>query len=146
VEQAFQRASALMSPVRGRSNCSLPNLLQEELSSSRARTVDCWPERGRPDPVRQHCMLGGQLSLEVSSMPLPRAQAVCTCICAMPLGWDATRGAAHGGVSVEFEMLALGYANGHVELLFNLEDGVLLMLRPSLAACVPLNPLMFIIL
>ena len=118
VEGARQRALSLMRAVQHPQPHAVARQLDALLATSGKRTRDSWPERGRPDPVRDNCMLGGQLALEVTSTVIPPARAACTCSCAAPVGWDASRGEV-----LRQGLLALGYASGDVELLFNFQDG-----------------------
>lgn len=125
VEQAQALATSHMRRRRGRSSAALSTALRDELTASKARTAGCWPERGRPDPQRQNCMLGGQLALEVMTTELPRGGAACTCSCASALGWEGGKGGG-GGSLVDVELVALGYGNGSVDILFNCQPGAAL--------------------
>ena len=51
-------------------------------------------------------------------MAIPGSGSACTGSCAMPVAWDSQRGTA-----VRLEAVALGYADGSAELLFNFHDG-----------------------
>eukprot|EP00892_Ulva_mutabilis_P004663 jgi/Ulvmu1/2569/UM014_0020.1 len=99
-------------------------VLRAAVAASAQRCVGEWPSRGRPDPVRQHCMLGGQLSLEVASHPVATGtRHALTASAAAPVGWDhsAEQG---GGAVARCEVVAAGYANGAVELLFDTGQGI----------------------
>lgn len=98
---------------------ALDHILGAAVASSARRCEGAWPARGRPDPVRQQCMLGGQLSLEVA------CEAVCggapqllTASCSAPVGWDQSRNQGLGAVA-SCNIVAAGYANGSIELIFD---------------------------
>ena len=119
VEEARAHAETLLRSAQRASGDVAPELLAAELSASAERCKGSWPERGRPDPVRGGCTLGGQLTLEVSSTVVAERGGDCTCSCAAPLGWDA----AGAGQVIAVELIALGYRSGNVEILFNFQDG-----------------------
>lgn len=97
---------------------AVPRQLDALLASASQRTRHSWPERGRPDPVRARCMLGGQLALEVTSTEFAPGRGAYTCSCAAPVGWDAAK-----GETVRQALVALGYQSGDIELLFNFQEG-----------------------
>ena len=104
-------------------------ILGAAVAESAHRCAGEWPARGRPDPVRQHCMLGGQLSLEVASLPATTGmRQPLTASCAAPVGWDNTANHGAGGAA-KCEVVAAGYANGAVELLVNSAQGACLATR-----------------
>lgn len=119
VEEARAHAEALLVATQRGGGDAVPELLAAELSASAERCRGSWPERGRPDPVRGSCMLGGRLTLEVSSTVVAERGGDCTCSCAAPVGWDA----AGTGQVIAVELVALGYRSGNVEILFNFQDG-----------------------
>jgi hypothetical protein len=110
----------------------LPAALDAAIEDSAARAGGAWPVRGRPDPVRTGCMLGGQLVLDVASRPLPAPAGTpaCTCHCAAPLAWGAGVGSRQGQRA---QLLVLGYADGTIQLTFDDdESGAALPLHASL--------------
>jgi hypothetical protein len=64
-------------------------------------------------------MLGGQLTLEVTSTTVSSGRTDCVCSCSATLGWDASG----TGSAVHSEIIVLGYRSGDVDVLFNLQDG-----------------------
>ena len=98
---------------------ALDHILGAAVASSARRCEGAWPARGRPDPVRQQCMLGGQLSLEVASQPVRGgAPQLLTASCSAPVGWDQSRNQGLGAVA-SCNIVAAGYANGSTELIFD---------------------------
>lgn len=103
---------------------ALGRILGAAVASSARRCRGAWPARGRPDPVRQHCMLGAQLSLEVASQPVRGgAPQLLTASCAAPVGWDHSGNQGSGAIA-RCDVVAAGYANGSAELLFDGGRGV----------------------
>jgi hypothetical protein len=119
IADALEHNESLGERMHAHKQGKLSQQLEQELALSRRRNQGSWPERGRPDPVRRHCMLGGQLTLEVSSTTISSGRAECTCSCAASLGWDTTG----SGQVIQAELIVLGYHSGDVDVLFNLQDG-----------------------